>query len=221
MKLSRKIKGKLHPLFYRGIKWYYGKPRQIKMRGIHLKLYPTVFHPNLYLSTDVFLSYLLTQEIEYENILELGAGSGLISLHLAKYRKSKMVASDINPQAVDGLCENAKNNKVNIRVIQSDLFEHIPNLNYKFILINPPYTAKNPKSIDEQAFFCGEKLEYFKQLFQESKYWIQQGPKILMILSEIAPINDILNIAKANDVKMKSVYVTKRETEEFTIFHLC
>ena len=220
MNIGRKIISTLHPIIYRGIKWYYGKPRTISLKGIELKLYPTVFHPYLYLSTLTFLEYILTLEIEYEQILELGAGSGLISLHLAKYRKSKVVASDINPNAIKGLVENATSNKVNIKVIQSDLFEKIPFLNFKFILVNPPYTPKHPKTIDEHAFYCGENLEYYDRFFQQAMPRIKNGAVLLMIISEIAPKEAIVQLAKKHQLKMTVVHTAKNQSEQFSIYKI-
>jgi len=79
-------------------------------------------------------------------ILEIGCGSGIVSLSNAKQNPTNRVLGvDINLDAVNCAKENAKLNKIkNCEFIESDLFSNIDkntNTKTKFdaILFNPPY----------------------------------------------------------------------------------
>ena len=49
------------------------------------------------------------------------------------------------------------------------MFDKIEKVNFDYIVINPPYFPKNPKSEKEFAWFCGSDFEYFKKLFSQLK----------------------------------------------------
>src|SRR5210317_1720614 len=68
---------------------------------------------------------------EVTNSLEIGVGSGFVSLEIMKHSKSHL-ACDINPHAI----EEAK--QQGIKVIKSDLFQNIKG-KFELIVFNPPY----------------------------------------------------------------------------------
>lgn len=207
-------------MLYALVKSYYKKPRQLVKRGVEIKLYPTVFHPSLYHSTDIFLDYILTLPIQSKSILELGAGNGLISLYLAKNKGCTVYSSDINPIAVKGLEENARSNHVMIQAMVSDLFDDLPAVTFDYIFVNPPYYAKAISSIDEYAFYTGDQLEYFHRFFKQLDSHIKNNTCILCILSESAPFDTILSIAKKNYLTLKRQHQKKRFSEWFYIYRI-
>src|SRR5215470_868186 len=98
-KLIRKISsGVARPLTLR----YLSKERSYFSNGITLKILPGVFHPGLFFSTKYLLSYLENFDLKNKSLLELGAGSGLISF-IAEKREAIVTASDLNERALEGL----------------------------------------------------------------------------------------------------------------------
>ncbi len=81
-------------------------------------------------------------------ILEIGTGSGLASILNAKTNPSnEVLATDINPAAIECARKNAESNSVsNIHFLQSDLFQKVEG-KFDYILFNPPYL---PTSGDER-----------------------------------------------------------------------
>ena len=220
MNMIRSILGKIQPVLYKGIQWYYAKPRILTKNGVKIHLLPSVFHPSLYLSTDIFLDYLLTQDIGEKRVLELGAGNGYISLSLAKFQHCTVTSSDINPAAIQGLKLSNELNQTNLNIIQSNLFDSITEESFDYILVNPPYYAKAIESDDEYAFFGGEKLEYFDQFFTQIQAFLVKGSQVLMILSETAPIELIKQKGLASSIKMDIVFQKKKLQEQFIIYWL-
>ena len=96
------------------------------------------------------------------NILEIGFGSGILSIVLAKKLGVKITACDINEKALDLAIENAKIHKVeNLIDFRLCDFKDIKE-NFDFVFSNPPY-IKNDYKLDKwvlkepkNALFGGE-----------------------------------------------------------------
>lgn len=79
-------------------------------------------------------------------ILELGTGTGAISISIAKYFKDiTILATDINSSALRIAKQNAIINKVDqiIDFKKSNWFSDIKENKYDFIISNPPYLSKH------------------------------------------------------------------------------
>ncbi len=74
------------------------------------------------------------------DILDLCTGSGCIAITLKKKLNANVVASDISAEALKVAKMNVMQNKVDVTLVQSDLFEHIQN-QFDIIIANPPYIA--------------------------------------------------------------------------------
>lgn len=187
-----------HPILKVGLNIFYYKPRKYTYKNITVLVHPEVFPPHLTFSTKILLDFIEALDLQNKNFLELGCGSGVISILAAK-KGANVVATDINNTALKYLKKNAKNNQVNLSILYSDLFENLNNHTFDFIIINPPYFSKSPKNIKEIAWFCGEKFEYFTELFSQLEKFRKNHKEIFMILSEDCDIDTIKGIASKNN----------------------
>ncbi len=176
--------------------------------GVSLHIPSGVFHPKYFFSTKYLLQTILSLPIQNKRLLELGAGSGLISLSAAK-AGAMVTASDISATAIAALHINAVANGVSIEIIKSDLFEAIPLHNFDFIVINPPYYPKNPRNEFELAWYCGEGFEYYHRLFPQLKIRNSVNSLVLMILADGCDIEMIKSIGKQNGMLME-LYAQKK-----------
>src|SRR5205085_2367128 len=98
--LAEKIVAYLAGNFYKpALRRYLSRERVYRYEGISLQIHPEVFHPGFFFSTKLLLRYLLQLPLHQRSLLELGAGSGLISFAAAR-AGADVTASDINPVAV-------------------------------------------------------------------------------------------------------------------------
>ena len=151
--------------------------------------------------------------------LELGCGSGLISIVAAKNGAS-VTATDINPVAIEFLKKNSRQNKVELEIIHSDLFQNIPKQHFDIIAINPPYYKKQPVTAKDHAWFCGENGEYFSALFKSLPEYIHIGTEILMVLTEDCDMEMINGFAANNGFILNGIYSRKNLLEKNFIFKI-
>ena len=206
LKKFGKISGKylLIPI----VKYYLRKDRKYSYKGIKIQVNTGVFHPGLFYSTKIFVNFLEDMNLEGLKFLELGAGTGLISLFAAK-KGAIVTSSDISPLAVENLRINAKLNNQAIQVIESDLFTNFPAQTYDVIVVPPPYYPKKPSNVAEYAWYCGENFEFFRNLFKQIGKFIHSDSITLMILSDDCDIKTISDICIENGFKMNQIMSKK------------
>ena len=206
---------KLIKIFDPILKWffqrYYSKPRKYRYQNIEVIVYPEVFPPHFTISTKLLLDYINSIDLKGKKVLELGCGSGIISL-LAASKGALVTASDINKTALEALEKASIKNTLPVQIINSNLFDKLHEKHFDYIIINPPYYPKAPKNDKQHAWFCGENFEYFEKLFEQLPSYIEHS-EVLMILSEDCDLEKISTIAQQYDLKFKKVLEKKVMTE--------
>jgi release factor glutamine methyltransferase len=199
------VKKLLFPVLKSAYNIYASKERNYFYKGINVRVMPGVFHPGFFFSTKLLIEYISKFDFNFKKVLELGAGSGLISIYCAR-QNAKVTASDINPTAIKNIIKNAELNNVKLDVIESDMFDRIEIRKFDYIIINPPYFPKNPKNEEELAWFCGNDFQYFKKFFSQLKDYKTEATIVLMILSEDCDLQRITSITNENHFSMNIVF---------------
>ncbi len=91
--------------------------------------------------TEILVEYIIGYAKDRPvNILEIGTGSGAISVSLGYYlKKAKILGVDISKKALDVTRKNIDRFKLdNVSVIESDIFENVED-RFNIIVSNPPY----------------------------------------------------------------------------------
>ncbi len=121
---------------------------------------------------------------ESPNILELGTGSGIISIVLQKELSNPCItAIDISEEALRIAKMNAQKHKISdIQFIASDWFSEIKNKKFDLIISNPPYVDRSKLSKEE---LFGIVMEPDIALYSENngvsdlEYIIKKAPEYL------------------------------------------
>ncbi len=219
MSIRGKIKRIIGPVLKPTAAWYFSKERPYRYRNLRITVLPGVFHPRLIISTKLLLRFVEELDLQGKSFLELGCGSGIISL-LAASKGAQVSASDISKTAVKNTVANAEKNKLKLEVIESDLFENMRDRRYDFIIINPPYYPTDPKSEYDHAWHCGAEFEYFKKLFSNLLNHLAENGQVFMILSEDCDLDRIQEIASENALIFQKNREQKMMAERNFIFKI-
>ena len=168
--------------------------------------------------TEILVEEVISLANDDKNkILDVCTGSGAIAVSLAKYIKnSNVMALDISKEALKIAEKNAFNNNVNIKFIESDLFNYLEENDFDIIVSNPPYIRENVinelsievKHEPKIALDGGKDgLDFYRKLSSESyKYLKEDGYLCLEIGYDQK--NEVIEILK-NEKKYKNIYSKK------------
>jgi release factor glutamine methyltransferase len=203
---------------------YLKKNRSYNFKPFKFIILSGVFHPAFFYSSKFLLQYLNKLNLENKNVIEVGAGSGLIAFNLALKAKS-VIALELSKIAIKGLMLNQQNNKTFLptnvlKIIESNLFEAIPPSVIDYIVVNPPYYPNIAKNETELAWNCGKDFDYFQNFFSQAFNFMNAESKIIMVLSSQCNINKINNIAKSCGFNMQLKTTKKFLIEDNYIFEI-
>jgi release factor glutamine methyltransferase len=132
--------------------------RSVRAAGFRLAVYPTVFHPKLFLTSEFFARFLATINLAGKRVVDVGTGSGILALAAARAGATDVVALDINPMAVSAATDNSRANGLGDRVtaVCSDLMSALaPDASFDVIISNPPFFFCAPRDIAEPGGVAG------------------------------------------------------------------
>lgn len=194
-KLFRKILFK----FYRPYcVWVVSRDRTYTYNGLTLNVPKGIFHPGLFFSTGFLAEELLKLNLKDKKFIEVGCGSGLLSL-IAARAGAVVTAIDINPDAVKATATNASRNNITLQAIESNLFDNIGDKKFDIVAINPPYFKKHPTTAESAAWNAGTGYQYFEKLFEGMHKHLNPYSTVLMVTSEDVDIDLINQIAARNN----------------------
>lgn len=140
--------------------------------------------------TEILVEKILEDPCKKDRILDIGSGSGAISLSLAKnLENSKIIGCDISKDCLELSNLNKKSlNLSNVDFILSDLFSNIEG-KFDLIVSNPPYiNKKDYENLDDKlyyepknALYGGEDgLYFYRQIIKKAKYFLNKNGRIYL-----------------------------------------
>lgn len=164
-------------------------------------VFPQVFSPKYLGSTSLF-----TRNIPFragESFLEIGCGTGITAVMAAKHGAGKVVAVDINPQAVENTIANSELHGVNdvVDVRLSDMFSAIqPGERFEMIYWNMPfiyvgkgYSFRN--MLERSVFDPGYKST--KAFLRQAPRYLTEGGRLLIGFSDFGDVNKLISISES------------------------
>jgi len=160
--------------------------------------YYGTYFPTRFEHLILFDNWLKRYEGLKKSAIDVGIGSGVLSLQMVKHGFQKIFGTDTNPNAIVGLTEAMGDTKLS-RKIELDLGNLFgrwvkPS---ELIVFNPPWLPKseNLNNLDEAIYY---NKNLFADFFEEAKQRLLPDGKLVIIFSNLAQIT---NLAKDNPIQ--------------------
>ncbi len=136
--------------------------------------------------TELLVGEILKKFNSEISILDLCCGSGVIGITLKKRNpKFQITSVDISEEALEYTKKNTHLHKVELEIIQGDLFNPLEGRLFDVIAVNPPYVKTTEKSLmgtdvllhePSLALFSGEDgLDILRNLAKNSPRYLKSG----------------------------------------------
>ncbi len=164
---------------------------KVEFFGMEFNVNPSVLIPRQ--ETEILVETIINSVNKEDNlrILDIGVGSGNISISLAKHLpNSKITATDISEQALSIAKNNAEMNNVleKISFINNDILKDNLNEEFDIVVSNPPYISEKefPELKDELKVYeprnaltdFSDGLNYFRVISSKAKNLLRNNGKI-------------------------------------------
>ena len=175
------------------------------------------------------INYLNKISINNPEILEIGTGSGCISIALKKNINANIDAIDISESAIELAKENAKNNNTSINFKTQDIHDFNSEKKYDLIISNPPYVpydsevSENIKYEPQNAIYAKDDGIYFYKIILDrihnnlkKDYLIafeigdKEGSEIIKIIKEYLP-NSYISLEKDYNNYERYLFVSNKK----------
>lgn len=198
----------------------------VMVAGQDFVVYPNVFSPKYFRDTELFANNLPINK--GEKMLEIGSGTGIISITAIEKGAKKVVAIDINPEAVRNTKENIKKFQMQdqIEARLGNVYDTLkPNEKFDAIFWNTPFGYIENENITdlEKAVYDPKYKSTKKFILHAKKYLKKDGKVYLGFSSTLGRLDFIKQFTKEANFKMKCIFSAK-STEiwpvKFEIFEL-
>ena len=195
---------------YEPLQYIIGK---VEFFGLEFIVNPSVLIPRQ--ETEILVETIINSFKKEDNlkILDIGVGSGNISVSVAKHlHNSKITATDISEQALATAKNNAEMNSVSekINFINHNILKDDLNEEFDIIVSNPPYISEKefPELKDELKVYepksaltdFSDGLNYFKVISSKAKSLLKNNGKIFFEVGQ-GQSEDVEKILRENNFK--------------------
>lgn len=158
-------------------------PYDFSFRGLTIQVNKGVFSPKHFNGWRIFTDNF--PPVEGMDVLEIGTGTGITALYLAKNGAHTVVASDINPDAVENAKINAKRNGLkNIDIRLGDTFSVVGDGEvFDVIYWNMPFmpakdTYKHASMLERGLFDPGYKI--LDRFLREANRYLKEDGRVII-----------------------------------------
>ena len=181
-----------------------GTPFEVESCGMKIIVEPGVYQT----SGD---SDLMAESVHIhgdENFLEVGCGTGVVSIAVAK-KAAHGVGVDINERAVINSQHNARAQGVtNLDFLVSNVFENVTG-KFDVIICNPPYSKHEVRDTIDRMFWDPED-EMKRMFFKEVGAYLKPGGRIYFGWADFADIDVDLPLTLAAENGYQLVHTYKK-----------
>jgi release factor glutamine methyltransferase len=128
-----------------------------------------------------------------ERILEIGCGSGVVSIHCAR-NGCDVTAGDINPKAVELTRKNASLNGVDIDVFETDVYSAIEG-RFDTIVFNLPYLPVDEDGLLARSWSGGpDGLGPLPDLLEGAPDHLNENGRVVVVVSSLMDTQELWDL---------------------------
>jgi len=191
-------------------------PSEAWLLGRRFVTHPEVFHPVFFLSTRMLADHFARIDLAGRRFLDMGTGSGAVGVFAAA-RGARVTACDVNPRAVAVARENARQNGVEMEVLESHLYSAVAGRTFDLICFNIPFYPKPPESPLEHAFHAGRDFQTVRAFAGDTPPHLAEGGVVTIIFSEDSGYDRIVSFFTAAGLERTGTRSLRKNFEEFFI----
>ena len=192
------------------------RPSEAWLLGRRFVTHPEVFHPVFFLSTRMLADHFARLDLTGRRFLDMGTGSGAVGVFAAA-RGARVTACDINPRAVAVARENARENGVEMEVLESHLYSAVAGRTFDLICFNIPFYPKPPENPLEHAFHAGRDFQTVRVFAEDARQHLAGGGVVTIIFSEDSGYDRIVSFFTAAGLERTGTRSLRKNFEEFFI----
>jgi release factor glutamine methyltransferase len=163
--------------------------------GLPYSVTPDTLIPRM--ETEELVEWIIQENTEKAEILDIGTGTGCIAVTLAKHMKDSVVSAlDVSTGALEVAVRNAKDNHVSVQFIEADILSisQLPS-QYDIIVSNPPYVRNlEKKKMHDNvlrfepptALFVSDSdpLKFYRSIAKLAKTHLKEGGSLFFEINE-------------------------------------
>ncbi len=151
-----------------------------------------------------------TDLVRERTVLEIGTGSGLVALCCLHARAKHVLATDVNPNAL----QNARYNAEMLKLLDGLETRSVPlddrsafavlqaDERFDLIISNPPWEDQHPQSIDEYALY-DQGFELLDSLLSQLADRLNPGGKALLAYGNVTAIKKAIELGRKYDLNVQ------------------
>ncbi len=174
--------------------------------------------PDVYPPSEDSILFIESLEIsEGERILEIGCGSGVVSIHCAK-NGGLVTSGDINPRAVDLTRRNSELNGVSIDVHLTDVYTDIDG-RFDTILFNLPYLPVDEDGLLARSWSGGpDGLGPLPDLLEGAPNHLNPDGRIVVVISSLMDTQALWDLL--DDYEVRTIGELKLFFEKLAVLEI-
>lgn len=174
---------------------------------IPLSVFPNVYAPDFFTDSYWFSKHLPNILRKGASFLEIGTGTGIISILLAMDGKRNITATDIVPAAVNNARANIERHNLQdcISVREGHIYSVLkPDERFDYIFWAHPFN-NSPIPVVDPLLGTGLDHNYnnLRDYIKNARKHLNKGGKLLLGTGDSADIETMLEIAKENNFEMQ------------------
>jgi precorrin-6B methylase 2 len=164
--------------------WYL---KGISYPGLKKRIHPYygTYFPTRFEHLRLFYNWLKRYSGPKVSAIDIGTGCGVLSFQLLTQGFEKVIAADINSNALISVSKSAEEFgfKDRLDIVQSDLFEHIDHKG-DLIVFNPPWlpAQSDLTGLDHAIYY---ETGFFERFFEQAGNYLNADGRLVLLFSNI------------------------------------